>query len=145
MTFKIYDCDFGFKMGGVEYVFTDVTEITIEDPERNKLTRGANGENKIGLSYKEGTREPKRWTVGIMNMSIAIKTALDNAYDKQTRLDVFAVARSDGSSKWAKNAVLSNRAQQLSLTDSPDSLNVSLEFETFESIETMKTWLRCAS
>lgn len=139
MIFRISDCDFGIKLNGVDYAFEHVDSVSIEDPERNKLTRGANAGNKIGLRYKEGIKEPKRWTVPILNMSIALKGVLDNAFDKGERLDVYCIDRNDGSSKMAKNAVLCNRPQQLSIDESVESMNVSLEFETFDSSEVHKS------
>lgn len=138
MIFKIYDCEFGFKLDGVDYAFTHVNSLEIEDPERNRLTRGSNAANKVGIVYKDGLKDPKRWTIPILDMSAELKAALDGAFDEQKRIDVYAIA-SDGSGKWAKNAVLSNRPQQLTLNDTAESMNVSLEFETFESIENHKS------
>ncbi len=138
MIFKIYNCDFGVKVNGTSYEFVDIAELQIEDPEKNKLTRGSNGKNTLGLAYKEGTKEPKKWTIPLINMSAAIKDLLDGVFDDQTRVEVYAIDRTDGSSKMAKQAVLCNRPQQLKLDDSPDSMNVSLEFETFDSSEVHK-------
>lgn len=139
MMFKMYNCDFGIKYNGVSYDFEHVSELQIEDPERNRLTRGANAKNKIGLSYKDGLKDPKRWTIPILNMSAALKAVLDEVFETQARVDVYAIDRTDGSSKMAKNAVLSNRPQQLTLDETSESLNVSLEFETFDSTETHKS------
>ncbi len=139
MTFKLYNCDIGIKIGGVPYDFEDVAEVQIEDPERNKLTRGSNAKNKLGLSYKEGVKDPKRWTIPILNMSVELKAVLDSAFEAQTRMDVYVIDRTTGSSKMAKEAILCNKPQQLALTDSPDSMNVSLEFETFDSNEVFKS------
>lgn len=139
MIFKIYNCDFGVKINGVDYEFEHVAELQIEDPERNRLTRGSNAKNKIGLSYKDGLKDPKRWTIPIINMSAALKAVLDSAYDNQTRCECYAVDRTDGSSKMAKNAVLSNKPQQLTIDETAESMQVSLEFETFDSSETHKS------
>jgi hypothetical protein len=139
MIFKIYNCDFGVKINGVPYDFEDVNELTIEDPEKNRLTRGSNAKNKLGLAYKEGVKDPKKWTIPILNMSIDLKEVLDAAFEAQTRMEVYCIDRTDGSSKMAKQALLSNKPQQLSITDQPDSMNVSLEFETFDSSEVHKT------
>lgn len=139
MVFKIYNCDFGIKRNGQAYNFTDVAELQIEDNERNRLTRGANGQNKIGLVYRDGTKEPKRWTIPILNMTAELKAVLDTCYDSQERLEVFCIDRTDGSSKMAKNAILSNKPQQLTLDESAESMNVSLEFETFDSSENHKS------
>ncbi len=139
MIFKIYNSDFGFVLGGQKYYFDDVKGLTIDDPEKNNLTRGANGTNKIGLSFKEGLKDAKRWTVTIMNMSAALKNVLEAAFNAQSRMDVFCVDRSDQSSKWGKNSLLANRPQQLSLDDSADSIDVHLEFVTFDSTEVHKS------
>lgn len=139
MIFKIYDCDFGIKINGTSYDFDHVAELQIEDPERNKLTRGANAKNNTGLVYKEGLKEPKRWTIPILEMTAALKSVLDSAFDDQTRLEVYCISRTDGSSKMARNAILSNRPQQLTIDDTAESMNVSLEIETFDSSEVHKS------
>lgn len=139
MIFKIYNCDFGVKVDGTAYDFEHVAQVTIEDPERNRLTRGNNAKNLTGLAYKDGLKEPKRWTIPILNMSAALKEVLDNCFTEQSRLEVYCIDRTDGSSKMAKNAVLSNRPQQLTLDDTSESMQVSLEFETFQSSENHKS------
>lgn len=138
-SFKIYDCDFGIKVGGVNYEFDHVAELQVESSVRNRLTRGANAKNKVGLVYKDGLKDPDKWTLPILAMTPAIKAVLDSAYENQTRLDVYAIARSDGSSKMAKQAIMSNKPQQLTVDESAESLNVSLEFETFDSSEVHKS------
>lgn len=139
MVFKMYNCDFGIKVDGVSYDFEHVAELQIDDPERNQLTRGGNAKNKTGLVYKDGLKEPKRWTLPILNMSAALKGVLDNCFNAQTRMDVYCIDRTDGSSKMAKNAIISNRPQQLTVDESAESMNVSLEFVTFDSTETHKS------
>lgn len=139
MIFKMYNCDFGIKINGVTYEFTHVQDLVIEDPETTKLVRGSNAGNKTGLVYKEGIKEPKKVTVKIMDMSPELKSVLDSAYSNQTRLDPFCIDRTDGSSKIAKNAVLSQQPQQLTVDDSPDSMAVSLAFESFDLTEVHKS------
>lgn len=139
MIFKLYNCDVGIKYNGVSYEFPHVQEIQIEDGERNRLTRGSNAKDKVGLAYRDGLRDPKRWTIPFMQMSAELKAVLDSAYDSQGRLEVYCIDRTDGSSKMARNAVLSNRPQQLTLDETAESMNVSLEFETFDSSEVHKS------
>lgn len=139
MIFKMYDCDFGIKLNGVTYDFEHVQDLQIEDPENTRLVRGANAANKVGLVYKEGISDPKRVTVTIMNMSQALKGVLDTAYNDKTRLEVFCIDRNDGSSKIARNAILSQQPQQLTVDESPESMNVSLVFESFDLSETHKS------
>lgn len=138
-SFKLYDCDIGFKYNGVNYSFDHVAEVQIEDPERNRLTRGANAGDKLGLAYKDGLKDPKRVTVPVLAMSAAIKSVFETIFKTQARIDWYCVARSDGSSKWAKNAVLSNNPQQLTLDETAESMNVSVEFETFDLVENHKS------
>jgi hypothetical protein len=139
MIFKLYDCDLGIKINGVNYEFTHVQDLVIEDPESTRLMRGANAGNKLGLVYKEGIKDPKRITVTIIDMGIELKAVLDSAFSDKTRLDVFAVSRVDGSSKIAKNAILTQQPQQLTLDESPESMNVALVFESFELTEVHKS------
>lgn len=139
MIFKMFNSDFGFKYNGQNYDFDHVENFTIENPEQTRLTRGANGNSKTGLVYKEGIKEPKKVTVTIIGMSIQIKEVLDAIYEGKERLDVYAVDRSDGSSKIAKNAVLCQQPMQLSLDEGAESMNVSLMFESFDLTETHKS------
>lgn len=139
MVFKPYQSTFGVKRNGVSYEFPDVASMQIEDPETTKLTRGANGANKLGLVYKEGIRDPKVVTVTIMNMSPDLKAMLDAVYAGKERVDVFCIDNTDGSSKMGKNAILSQQPQQLTVDDSVDSMNVALRFETFDLGEVHKS------
>jgi hypothetical protein len=139
MIFKLYNSDLGIKINGQSYQFEHVDNLTIEDPEVNRLVRGANAGNRIGLSYKEGLKEPKRITVNIMGMSPELKGVLDGAFENQTRLEVFCIDRIDGSSKIAKDAVLSTQPMQLNLDDSPESMVVALQFESFNMSEIHKS------
>jgi hypothetical protein len=137
--FKLYDCDVGIKVGGVNYAFDHVQSVQIEDPENTRLTRGANAGNKEGLVYREGIKEPKRVTIPIMAMSAELKGVLDSAHEDQTRLDVYVISRADGSSKMARNAVLCQAPQQLTLDENPDSMAVQLIFESFDLSEVHKS------
>lgn len=138
MIFQIYNCDFGVKIGAQSYDFDHVDSLTIEDNERNQLTRGANATNKIGLAFKDGLKDPKRWTIPMLNMSAALKEVLDGVYENQTRVDVYCIERKSGSKKMLKQALLSNKAQQLTLDETAESMQVSLEFIGFDSSEDHK-------
>lgn len=139
MIFKIYESDFGIKYNGVNYDFTHVSSLVIDDPESTKLVRGANSGNKFGLVYKEGLKDAKKVTVTIIGMDLSLKQILDQAFANQDRLDAYMVSRLDGSSKIAKNAVLSMQPQQVNIDEGPESMNVILIFESFDLVETMKS------
>lgn len=138
MKLTMYDCDFGVKIAGVSYDFEHVDSLTVEDPEKTRITRGANAKNKTGLVYKEGLKEPKRLIVPVLDLSSALFGVLKSAYKNQTRLEVYAIDRKTGSSKIGKNSILSNDPQQLTIDDSPESMQVSLEFETFDLEDKIK-------
>ena len=139
MIFKIYDSDFGIKYNGTNYEFEHVQDLKVTDPEKNKLVRGSNAKNKVGISYKEGIKDPKEITVTIIGMSAALKAVLDAAFIARDRLDVYCVSRTDGSSKIYKNAVLSMQPAQLEVSDAVESMNVALVFESFDQEETHRS------
>lgn len=139
MIFKLYDCDVGLKIAGVPYEFNHVYQVTIEDPERNRLTRGNNAKNNDGLVYKDGLKDPKRWTMQIAGMTSDFKTLLEDCFKNQTRIECYAISRKDGSSKMAKKAILSNNPQQLSLDDTAESMQVAIEIESFDLSEVHKS------
>lgn len=140
MIFKVYESDFGITLNGVDYIFTDVENMAIDDPEFTRLTRGANAANKEGLVYKEGAKEPKRVTVTIRNLTPSLKGVLDNCYKNKTRIDsVYCIARADGSRKMANKAILCQQPQQLNVDETPEAMNVVLTFESFDLVETHKS------
>lgn len=139
MIFKLYDCDVGITVDGVNYDFTHVDSVQIEDGERTRLIRGANAGNKVGLVYREGLKEAKVITIAVIEIPAALHEVLKAAFAAQTRLDVYVIARSDGSNKSAKNAVLSQSPKQLTLDDTAESMNVSLVFESFDIDEVHKS------
>ena len=137
--FKIYDCDFGVTLNDQNYDFEHVQNLTIEDPERTRLVRGGNASNKLGLVYKEGIKDAKTITVTIIGISMDLYNRLKQAYTERARLDCYCVSRVDGSSKIAKNAVLSQEPKQLSVDDAAESMNIALVFESFDVSEVHKS------
>jgi hypothetical protein len=138
MIFKIYNSDFGIKYNGVNYDFDHVDSLVIENPQMTKLVRGANVKNKVGLVYTEGLKEPKKLTVTLIGVSAEMYNLLSGIYDARGRCECFCVDRTDGSSKIAKNAILTQQPEQLTVDQSPESMNVQLIFETFDLVEVHK-------
>lgn len=139
MIFKLYECDVGVTLNGVNYDFTHVENLQIEDPERTKLIRGGNAGNTTGLVYKEGIKEPKTITLTVIGLEAALHDLLKQAYADKTRLDAYMVSRVDGSSKIAKNCILSQEPKQLTVDDSAESMNTALVFESFDISEVHKS------
>lgn len=137
--FKMYDCDFSFTYNNTVYTFSEVESFAIDDPERTRLTRGANASNKLGIAYKEGLKDAKTVTVTVLGMPADVHNLLKRIYDRRERVDVGAISRIDGSSKIAKNAILSQSPKQLSMDDSAESMNTALIFESFDVDEVHKS------
>ncbi len=137
--FKIYDCDFGVTLGGVNYDFEHVQNLAIDDPETTKLIRGGNASNKTGLIYKDGIKDAKKVTVTIIGMTMELHNLLKAAYNDKTRMDCYCVSRVDGSAKIAKNAILSQEPKQVQIDDSAESMNTALAFESFDISEVYKS------
>ena len=137
--FKIYDCDFGFTYNGVNYDFDHVDEMTLENPERTRLIRGANASNKTGLIYREGIKDAKTLTLTIIGITVDIHNLLKQIYSNRDRLDFYCISRVDGSSKIGKNAILSQEPLQLTVSESADSMNMALVFESYDVEEVHKS------
>lgn len=135
---KLTDCDVGLTIGGVEYNFTHVDSVTVSDPERKRLTRGANRGNKVGIQYTEGSKEAKEISTSVIEIPASLHTLLKKCYNDGTRMNFWAISRTDGSSKFAKNAILSQTPQQLTLDDTPESMNTTLILESFDVDDTYK-------
>ncbi len=139
MGYALYDCNFGITLNGIVYHFTHVDSVQIDDPERTRLTRGANGGNNVGLAFKEGLKEGKTVSVALPDVPMDLHNVLKAAYKAQSRMDLNIVSRSDGSTKIGINCILGQMPQQLNMDDSPESLNTILIFETFEIEEVKKS------
>ena len=59
--------------------------------------------------------------------------------EKKERVDAGGISRVDGSSKMLRQAILSQSPKQLSMDDSPESLNTALLFESFDFEEIHKS------
>lgn len=130
--FKMYDCDIGITVNGVSYDFQHVDEVSVEDPVRLRLIRGANAKDKVGIEYMEGVKEPKTVSVTSIALPLELYNLLQECFDEKIRLDLYCISRSDGSSMTAKNAILAQEPRQSTINDSPESLNIPLSFESFD-------------
>lgn len=75
----------------------------------------------------------------LMDLQPELFEVLKSAHKNKTRFDnVYAISRDTGSGKSAKRAILSQEPQQLTIDETPDSLTVTLAFETFDLSEARK-------
>lgn len=136
---KLYNCDIGFTLNGVNYDFLHVSEVTVEDPERVNLTRGSNAGDEVGIAYREGIRDPKTITINALDVPAALFNVLSTAFKNQQRFElVYVIDRNDGTKKEAKNALLSQLPQQLTLDDTMESMTVALTWVSYSIQETHK-------
>ncbi len=138
-SFKLYNCDIGFTIRGVDYRLDHVDSVTVDDPETNELVRGANAGNKIGLTYKQGLKEAKTFTTAALALPMALHNLLKEVFGSQERFDFWCISRDDGSSKMARNAILASSPKQLTLDDSAESMQVSLIVKSYDVDENHKS------
>lgn len=131
MRFQINNMDFGLSVDGVNYEFDDIMSWVETDPKRKRLRRGANAKNTTGLVFTEGLSEACTLTITVIGMPSALHNRLIAAHDNEERLKVWGIDRATGSSKNAKEAILSQPPRQLTIDESAESMDVVLEFETF--------------
>lgn len=138
MIFKIAESDYGITIRDVDYYFDHVNSFKVENPEKTKLVRGANAGNNTGIVYKEGVKDAKTVTMTVIGIEKDLHNLLKEVYAAQERVSVWGIMKADGSSKIAKNAVLSQEPMQLSMDDSSESLNTDLIFESYDVSENHK-------
>lgn len=131
--FKLYDCDVIITLKGVNYFHDHVDSVAIEDPEMRQITKGVNAQNKMGIVYMTGTKEPKNVSFVAMDLPSELVTAYTKACEDEERMDFSVVSRRDGSSFTAKNSILTQKPQQLTLDESPESMNVTLALQSFDT------------
>ena len=139
MIFKLYDCDFGVTIRGVNYDFVDIDSVTIEDPQTVELTRGANAGNTEGLVYTQGAKEAKTVTLVLPAVPMELMVLLTDVFNKRERLEAYCISRSDGSSRMIKKAVINMKPQQLVIDESEESINISLMLKSFSVTDNHKS------
>jgi hypothetical protein len=134
----INDSDCGFTINGVNYTFSHVDSVAIENPEKAHIVRGANSASKTGLQYKEGSTSPKILTFTMKDISSEFFTLLSGVFAASSRLDAWVIDRATGSHKTAKNSILQSEPRQLNISEGEDNLKVEFIVETFDLVEQYK-------
>lgn len=129
-TFKLNQMDHSLTVRGVEYDLPHVDSIVVEDPKQVMLTRGANGKNNVGVVFVEGVKDPYVITITTMDLPLTLFNLLLDVWKKEERIDYNGIA-ADGSTKNAKQAILSTKPQQLTLDNTAEAMNVVLVLRTF--------------
>lgn len=127
---KLYECTVGIEVAGTNYNFSHIRSVTLENPERNNLMRGVNAPESEGLAFKEGMMEPKTISVPVIEMSTDLFNLLKDCFKNQTRIKFYVVDK-NGQTFTGKQCLLAQQPMQLTLDDSAESMDCTLEFVTF--------------
>ena len=126
-------CDFYFSRNGADYdVTAAVDSATFEDPERKHLTRGSSGRNKDGLIYTEGIKDPKTITLVLVGLSQEMAAMLSDMYEQEERTDFKIVDRKTGRMRSFKQALISQRPMQGTMSDGAEEQNVQVVLESYQ-------------
>jgi hypothetical protein len=133
--FQISDGDAGFTYEGVNYTFSDVDSIDYTFNRKNRLTRGANGQNKVGLVYKEGLKTADVAEFRITDCSIDIYNLLLTIFNESKRINAWFIDRTTGEGFTFKNAIVRDKPRQMSIGESAESLSFMFAVESFDVTE----------
>lgn len=126
-------CDFYFSRNGADYdVTAAVDSATFGDPERKHLTRGSSGQNQTGLIYTEGIKDPKTLTVSFIGLSEEMAALLADMYEQEERTDFKIVDRKTGRRRSFKQALISQRPLQSTMSDGAEEQTVQVIFESYQ-------------
>jgi len=130
--FQINQGDAGFSYNGANYQFTDVDTIQYTYNEKNHLTRGASGQNRVGIDYSEGLKTPDVCEIKIVDCSIAIYNLLLTCFNDKTRIAVSFIDRKTGEGYTFKNSVVRDKPRQGEIAEGADSISFMLAVESFD-------------
>lgn len=131
-TFQISGGDAGFSYNGANYTFTDVDTVEYTYSKKNHLTRGASGQNKVGISYKEGLKTPDSADIKVVDCSVAIYNLLQTIFDNAERISVWFIDRATGEGLTYKNAVIRDKPLQTSIGESEDTIGFMFAVESYD-------------
>jgi hypothetical protein len=133
--FQINQGDAGFSYNGANYQFTDVDTIQYTYNEKNHLTRGASGQNRVGIAYKEGLKTPDTAEIRVVDCSVAIYKLLLQLFKDATPLSVWFVDRKTGEGFTYKNAVIRDKPRQGEIAEGADAISFMFNVESFDVSE----------
>jgi len=130
--FQISQGDAGFSYNGSNYNFADFDTIDYTFASKNRLTRGANGTNKVGISYKEGLKTHDVAEVKVVDCSVAIYNLLRTIQEKGDRISFWFIDRETGEGFTYNNATIRDKPLQTSIGETEDSLSFMFAVESFD-------------
>jgi hypothetical protein len=133
--FQIHQVDSGFSFNSVSYNFSDVDVVNYTYNQKNRLTRGANAQNSVGISYKEGLKTPDIAETKIKDCSIEVYNLLLSLWKSEGRINFWIVDRKTGEGYTYKNAIIRDKPRQTEVSETEDSISFMLAVESFDVSE----------
>ena len=131
MLFQISDGQIGFSLGQTNYNLKDTDSITYTFSQKNNLTRGASGENKIGIPVKEGLKEGDMADVRVVDCDKNVYKLLDSCFLNQTRISLWFIDKKTGGGLTFKDAIITDKPLQTEIAEGIDSLHFILKVKSF--------------
>jgi hypothetical protein len=133
--FQISKGDAGFSLNDSNYTFSDVDILNFTYSAKNHLTRGASGQNRIGIDYKEGLKTPDVLEIKVVDCSVAIYKLLLDCFNNRTRINAWFLQRNTGEGYTYKNALVRDKPRQTEISETAESLSFMLAVESFDVSE----------
>ena len=108
------------------HILTSFTLVEV-DSKKNNLTRGASGNNKVGILVKEGLKDADMADIRITDCSVAIYNLLENCFKNGTRINVWFIDNKTGGGFTYKQAVITDKPRQAQIAEGIDALNFMLK------------------
>lgn len=128
---QVQNCVCGFVYNDTTYEFSDFDVLNFTYNTRNRLTRGANGANKKGISYKEGVKTADALSITIMDCEVETYDLLLKLYEKEERILFFITDKETGKRMTMGDAIITDKPRQTTVGEGEESLTFTLNLESF--------------
>ena len=132
MAIQLWASKNGVRINGQNYEFTDCDSVTINDPRRVHLTRGANSTNKRGFPYMENAKQATTINFATVALGGELVELLNKCYENRTRIGAYAVDTATGESITTDAAILTHKVQQTTVAEGEETYNYDVELECYD-------------
>lgn len=130
--FQVFQGDAGFSYNGQNYQFSDFDVINYTFSEENDLTRGANGQNKVGIAFKTNLKVADMAETTVKDCSVAIYNLIQDLFKNQSRISFWFVDRTTGEGITYENAIIAKRPLQTAIGESEDTISFLFSIKSFD-------------
>uniref|UniRef100_A0AAU8AUZ1 Tail tube protein n=1 Tax=Dulem virus 29 TaxID=3145747 RepID=A0AAU8AUZ1_9CAUD len=132
MAIQLWRSKNGVNINSQNYDFEHVDRVSVDDPVRKHLTRGANSKSKTGLPYLENSKQAKTINMEVLDLSKEMRDMLNNCYENEDRIGVYCVDTATGESYNGNNCLVTGLVWQPVVSSEEETYNVTLSFETYD-------------